>query len=73
MGGKFTQVKRYNQAAVFTRNNIFAYDKATGAIDTTFVPQLDGQVTAMLQGGRRQGLRRRPVQERQRRAPAATS
>ena len=48
MGGKFTQVKRYNQAALFTRNNIFAYDKATGAIDTTFVPELDGQVTAML-------------------------
>ena len=48
VGGKFTQVKRYNQAALFTRNNIFAYDKATGAIDTTFVPELDGQVTAML-------------------------
>ena len=48
VGGKFAQVKRYNQAALFTRNNIFAYDKATGAIDTTFVPQLDGQVTAML-------------------------
>ena len=48
MGGKFTQVKRWNQPAVFTRNNIFAYDKATGAIDTSFVPQLDGQVTGLL-------------------------
>ena len=48
VGGRFTQVKRWNQSAVFTRNNIFAYDKATGAIDTTFVPQLDGQVTALL-------------------------
>ena len=48
VGGKFTQVKRWNQPTVFTRNNIFAYDKATGAIDTTFVPQLDGQVTGLL-------------------------
>ena len=48
VGGKFTQVKRWNQSAVFTRNNIFAYDKATGAIDTSFVPQLDGQVTGLL-------------------------
>src|SRR4051812_10570950 len=35
VGGKFTQVKRYNQSAVLSRGNIFAYDKATGAIDTT--------------------------------------
>ena len=48
VGGRFRGVKRWNQSAVFTRNNIFAYDKATGAIDTTFVPQLDGQVTALL-------------------------
>jgi hypothetical protein len=48
VGGRFTQVKRWDQGTVYSRTNIFAYDKATGAIDTTFVPQLDGQVTALL-------------------------
>src|SRR4051794_32307267 len=48
VGGKFTQVKRWDESTVYSRNNIFAYDKATGAIDQTFVPQLDGQVTALL-------------------------
>jgi hypothetical protein len=48
VGGKFTQVKRYSQNTVLARNHLFAYDKATGAIDTTFVPQLDGQVTALV-------------------------
>ena len=62
VGGKFTQVKRWNQPTVFTRNNIFAYDKATGAIDTTFVPQLDGQVTAMLQAADGKVFVSRPVQ-----------
>src|SRR3954471_10960264 len=48
VGGKFPQVKRWDESTVYSRNNIFAYDKATGAIDQTFVPQLDGQVTALL-------------------------
>src|SRR3954447_14411190 len=48
VGGKFTQVKKYSESTIYTRNNIFAYDKATGNVDQTFVPQLDGQVSAML-------------------------
>ena len=67
VGGKFAQVKRYNQAALFARNNIFAYDKATGAIDTTFVPAARRPGHRHAEGGRRQHLRRRAVQERQRR------
>src|SRR3954471_10067708 len=48
VGGKFTQVKRWDQSTVFSRSNLFAYDKATGAIDQTFNPAPDGQVTSLL-------------------------
>ena len=48
VGGTFTSVKRFNQPTVFARSYLFAYDKATGAIDTTFLPQPDGKVTALL-------------------------
>ena len=48
VGGTFTQVKAFNRPAVFNRSFLFAYDKATGAIDTTFVPQPDGRVSALL-------------------------
>lgn len=48
IGGRFTQVKKFDDPTVLVRNNLFAYDKSSGAIDTTFTPQLDGQVTAML-------------------------
>lgn len=41
VGGEFTRVKEFNRAPVFARRGIFAYDKATGAIDTRFVPALD--------------------------------
>jgi hypothetical protein len=41
VGGEFTRVKRFNQPAVSTRRGIFAFDKATGAIDTGFAPALD--------------------------------
>ena len=48
VGGKFTQVKRYSKPEVLTRPNLFAYSKAKGEIDTTFVPALNGKVTALL-------------------------
>ncbi|MBV9950690.1 MAG: hypothetical protein JO291_01970, partial [Acidimicrobiia bacterium] len=48
VGGKFSQVKRWDQSTVFARSNLFAYDKATGAIDQTFNPAPDGQVTSIL-------------------------
>jgi len=48
VGGNFYRVKRYSQPAVFDRPFLFAYDKATGAIDTTFLPRPNGKVTALL-------------------------
>lgn len=48
VGGSFSQVKRWSKPEVFTRTNLFAYDKATGAIDTTFNITLNGKVTALL-------------------------
>lgn len=41
VGGEFTQVKAYNSATVHARRGLFAYTKATGAIDTAFNPVLD--------------------------------
>lgn len=51
VGGTFTSVKRYNQPATFARPYLFAYDKATGAIDPTFLPNPNGKVTALLRAG----------------------
>ncbi|HEV7720620.1 MAG TPA: hypothetical protein VGO60_05030, partial [Iamia sp.] len=48
VGGAFSQVKRWSKPEVFTRNNLFAYDKATGIVDPAFAPQLNGKVTALL-------------------------
>jgi hypothetical protein len=48
VGGTFTKVKRYNQPTQFDRPYLFAYDKATGVIDTTFLPRPNGKVTALL-------------------------
>jgi hypothetical protein len=45
-GGTFTQVRR-GGGTILTRNNIFAFDPATGAIDTAFVPSLNGAVNAL--------------------------
>ncbi len=48
VGGTFTSVKRYSQPATFARSYLFAYDKATGAIDTAFLPQPNGRISALL-------------------------
>jgi hypothetical protein len=45
-GGSFTQVRR-GGGPILTRNNIFAFDPATGNIDTAFVPGLNGSVNAL--------------------------
>jgi hypothetical protein len=45
-GGTFTQVRR-GGGPILTRNNIFAFDPATGNIDTAFVPSLNGSVNAL--------------------------
>lgn len=41
VGGEFTKVKAFNSSTQYARRGIFAYVKATGAIDTTFAPVLD--------------------------------
>jgi hypothetical protein len=46
VGGTFTQVRR-GGGAILTRNRIFAFDPATGNIDTAFVPSLNGNVNAL--------------------------
>jgi Malectin domain len=46
-GGQFTTVQAPTGGVNVTRNNIFAFDAATGAIDTGFVPALDGEVQAI--------------------------
>jgi hypothetical protein len=46
VGGTFTQVRR-GGGAILTRNRIFAFDPATGNIDTAFVPSLNGDVNAL--------------------------
>ena len=47
VAGSFTQVEQVNGGPTFTRNHIFSFDVTTGAISTTFVPQLDGKVESV--------------------------
>ncbi|MGH3360412.1 MAG: malectin domain-containing carbohydrate-binding protein, partial [Nocardioidaceae bacterium] len=49
-GGDFSQVQAATGGPVLTRNSIMAFNKSTGAISTTFVPQLDGVVKALATG-----------------------
>ncbi|MGI8939193.1 MAG: hypothetical protein ACR2JF_13475 [Iamia sp.] len=52
IGGEFTTVKTYDRPTQHARQGLFAYDKATGAIDTAFVPALDrGGVRALAVSG----------------------
>ena len=49
-GGTFTQVRKTNSTKILTRNFIFAFTYGTGAIDSNFVPQLDGEVETLVPG-----------------------
>lgn len=49
-GGNFTRVQAASGGPVLTRNSIMAFNKSTGAISTSFVPQLDGVVKALATG-----------------------
>ncbi|SCL19380.1 delta-60 repeat domain-containing protein [Micromonospora inyonensis] len=46
-GGSFTSVKSPGAATWTARNYLFAYDRATGALKTSFAPVLDGAVHAL--------------------------
>ncbi|MEU2610808.1 malectin domain-containing carbohydrate-binding protein [Micromonospora sp. NPDC007271] len=51
VGGSFTRAQdRGSQTTEVTRNNVLAFDKATGKIDNSFVPEVDGEVTAIIAG-----------------------
>jgi hypothetical protein len=46
-GGTFSQVQNASGGSVLNRHFVFAFDAATGAVDTGFAPSLDGQVTSL--------------------------
>src|SRR4051812_3958570 len=50
IGGSFTQVQPYNRSATYNMPYVVAFDATTGAINTAFNPQLDGEVDALLPG-----------------------
>ena len=49
-GGGFAQVQPVNRSATYDLPNVVAFDAATGAVNTAFTPQLDGQVETLLPG-----------------------
>ena len=46
-GGGFTQVKAPSATTWTTRRHLFAFNRSTGAINTSFVPTVDGAVSAL--------------------------
>ncbi len=50
VGGSFTKVAPHGSSAVVTRNYVMAFNASTGAIDTGFVPALDGVVQSIWPG-----------------------
>ena len=49
-GGTFTQVQNYAATTTYTRQHIVAFDATSGAINTAFAPNLNGEVDALLAG-----------------------
>ncbi len=45
--GLFTQVQAAGGGPILTRNNIFAFDAGSGTIDTSFVPNVNGEIKAL--------------------------
>ncbi len=50
--GSFTEVRNApaNGGATFAQRSVFAFDPATGALDQSFLPQINGNVNAVLPG-----------------------
>jgi PKD repeat protein len=48
MGGDFTQVEAAGSTTPISRPDILAFDATTGAMSTTFLPQLDGEVEVIV-------------------------
>jgi hypothetical protein len=47
-GGNFTQVKNHGGTTTYNRHNLFSFDAATGALNPSFAPNLDGLVQALV-------------------------
>lgn len=48
LGGQFSTVKNWQGGApLLARRNLMAFDAKTGAVDTGFVPNVDGEVTSV--------------------------
>jgi hypothetical protein len=47
VGGSFTQIRNQGSTTILAQPYLFAFDRATGAIDTNFLPQLDDRVEAL--------------------------
>jgi beta-propeller uncharacterized protein DUF5122 len=47
VGGTFTLVRRAGTTATLTRNHLFAFDRSSGAISTSFAPLLNGPVETL--------------------------
>lgn len=50
VGGSFTQVSNRGSDNVWTRNRLLAFDASTGKLDSTFTPDMDGTVSAVIPG-----------------------
>lgn len=48
VGGTFTSAQNPGTSAVLSTPYLFEYDRVTGVVDTSFAPQLDGSVTAIV-------------------------
>ncbi len=51
VGGKFSTVEDSARRTQFSRSNVVAFSATTGAIDTGFAPQVNGQVWAVASAG----------------------
>ncbi|GAA2717839.1 hypothetical protein ACFY2R_05015 [Micromonospora olivasterospora] len=50
VGGSFTGARNRNSTVTIARKYVLAFDKATGAVDTAFAPQVDGEVLDIVAG-----------------------
>ncbi|MEW2385835.1 hypothetical protein AB0873_27615 [Micromonospora sp. NPDC047707] len=50
VGGSFTQIRQTATSAWTTQRYLFAYDRSSGTISTTFLPVLDGAVNTLIAG-----------------------
>ncbi|MFF0175427.1 hypothetical protein [Micromonospora profundi] len=50
VGGSFTQIRQTATSGWVTQRYLFAYDRTTGTISTSFLPVLDGAVNTLIAG-----------------------